>query len=163
MKKILIVSLSILGFSSLISQVVVIRELAMSFYANEFFIGWILFCWLLGTSLGSALGSKLPHDAPRAFRFLAICHVLTAVLFPFAIVLIRSGKLILGTPGGALPGLFPSLVYSWAILVPLCGVLGMQFVAAAKAQGFQRPEEVPARAVGRSQTHLKPRPPTSVR
>lgn len=148
MKKILILSLSILGFSSLISQVVVIRELAMSFYGNEFFIGWILFCWLLGTSLGSALGSKLSGDANKVFRSLAICHVLTAFLFPSAIVLIRFGKLILGTPGGALPGLFPSLVYSFVVLVPLGGVLGMQFVAAAKARASQMPEGEPAQAVG---------------
>ena len=102
MKKILILSFAVLGFSSLVSQVVVIRELAMSFYGNEFFIGWVLFCWLLGTSLGSVLGSKISRDAKKAFRSLAVCHVLTAFFFPAAIVLIRSGKLILGTPGGAL-------------------------------------------------------------
>ncbi len=150
MKKILILSFGILGFSSLISQVVVIRELAMSFYANEFFIGWILFCWLLGTALGSALGSKFSSDAKKSFRSLAICHILTAFLFPLAIVLIRSGKLILGTPSGALPELFPSLIYSFAVLVPLCGVLGFQFAVAARGQMSQTPEGESAQAVGRA-------------
>jgi spermidine synthase len=148
MKKILILSFGILGFSSLISQVVVIRELAMSFYANEFFVGWILFCWLLGTAAGSALGSKICCDAKKAFRWLAICHMLSALLFPLAIVLIRSGKLILGTPAGALPELFQSLVYSFAVLLPLCGVLGMQFSIAARGQVFQVPGEEPAPVVG---------------
>ncbi len=137
MKKILGLSFGILGFSSLISQVVVIRELAMSFYANEFFIGWVLFCWLLGTALGSVLGSRLSRDAKSAFRMLGICHVLVAVLFPITITLIRSGKLILGTPPGALPGFLPSLFFSLAVLVPLCGVLGMQFAIAARAQRAQ--------------------------
>jgi len=150
MKKILILSFGILGFSSLISQVVVIRELAMSFYANEFFIGWILFCWLLGTAVGSAVGSKFSADAKKSFHALAICHVLFALLFPFAIVLIRSGKLILGTPAGTLPELFPSLLYSFAVLVPLCGVLGAQFAVAARAQAAQLPEGDPAPGVGRA-------------
>ncbi|MFA5167578.1 MAG: hypothetical protein WC530_03505 [Candidatus Omnitrophota bacterium] len=150
MRKLFFISVLVLGFSSLISQVVVIRELAMSFYANEFFIGWILFCWLLGTAAGSTLGSRLCRDAKKAFRLLAVCHVLTAFLFPLVVVLIRSGKLILGTPAGALPELFPSLLYSFAVLVPLCGVLGMQFVVAARGQVSQALEREPARAVGRA-------------
>ncbi|MFA7255730.1 MAG: hypothetical protein WC133_06505 [Candidatus Omnitrophota bacterium] len=148
MKKILIFSFFILGFSSLISQVVVIRELAMSFYANEFFIGWILFCWLLGTAAGSALGSRLSRDIHSAFRSLVICHGLTALLFPVAIVLIRAGKLILGTPPGALPELLPSLIYSFVALVPLCGVLGIQFAVAARAQASQTPKGEATRTVG---------------
>jgi spermidine synthase len=148
MKKTLILSLVVLGFSSLISQVVVIRELAMSFYANEFFIGWILFCWLLGTAWGSALGSRLSRDAEKAFRLLTICHVLTAFLFPLAIVLIRSGKMILGTPAGALPEFIPALLYPFAVLAPLCGVMGIQFSVAAGSQTIQMPEGESARAVG---------------
>ncbi len=150
MKKRLLISFFALGFSALISQVVVIRELAMSFYANEFFIGWILFCWLLGTAWGSALGSRLSPDSKKAVRTLAICQALTALFFPLAIVLIRSGKLILGTPPGALPELFPSLLYSLGVLVPLCGVMGIQFAAAARAQVSQTPEGEAAPAVGRA-------------
>ncbi|OGX12051.1 MAG: hypothetical protein A2351_01495, partial [Omnitrophica bacterium RIFOXYB12_FULL_50_7] len=120
----------------------------MSFYGNEFFIGWVLFCWLLGTSLGSILGSKLSRDPPRAFRSLAICHVLIAILFPMTIVLIRSGKPILGTSAGAMPEFILSLLYSLAVLVPLCGVMGMQFAVAARGQVCQMPEGGAARAVG---------------
>ena len=148
MKKILGLSFGVLGFSSLISQVVVIRELAMSFYANEFFIGWVLFCWLLGTALGSAWGSRVKGDPPKAFRLLAVCHALTAILFPLAIVFIRSGKLLLGTPPGALPEFLPSLFYSFAVLVPLCGVLGLQFAVAARGQVSQGSDGEPARGVG---------------
>jgi spermidine synthase len=148
MKKILTFSLGVLGFSSLVSQVIIARELAMSFYANEFFIGWVLFCWLLGTSAGSVLGSRSSGDAQGTYRLLAICHFLIALFFPFAIILIRSGKWILGTPAGAIPELFPSLAYSFAVLVPLCGVLGMQFAVAAKGWRIQMPGEDSARAVG---------------
>jgi len=148
MKKILILSFGVLGFSSLISQVVVIRELAMSFYANEFFIGWILFCWLLGTAFGSALGSKFSRDKEKIFYSLAICHILTGFFFPLVIALIRSGKLILGTPAGALPEFIPALLYPLGVLVPLCSVLGVQFVVAARGQQSQMAEGEPAQAVG---------------
>ena len=148
MKKTLTLSFLILGFSSVVSQVVVIRELAMSFYANEFFIGWVLFCWLFGTAAGSIAGSRPSKDAQGTFRFLALCQVLAAVLFPASIILIRSGKLVLGTPAGTLPELVPSLIYSFAALAPLCGVLGMQFAAAAKAKTLQTPEGEAPQAVG---------------
>ncbi len=150
MKKILVFSLGVLGFSSLVAQVVVTRELAMSFYANEFFIGWVLFCWLLGTAAGSVLGSRFSKDAFGTHRRLILGHFFTALFFPLAIVLIRSGKLFLGTPAGSLPELFPSLAYSFAVLVPLCTVLGMQFALAAKGLAIRGPGEETAQAVGRA-------------
>ena len=134
MKKILIFSFTVLGFSSLVSQVVVTRELAMSFYGNEFFIGWILFCWLIGTAVGSALGSRATAEVRSLSRLLGLCHGLSALLFPLAIFLVRSGKMILATPPGSIPALSPSLIYSFAVLVPLCGVMGIQFTAAARVR-----------------------------
>jgi len=150
MRKTFFFSLLVLGFSSVISQVVVIRELAMSFYANEFFIGWILFCWLLGTGLGSAYGVHCAREAHKAFRSLVFCHLLVSVLFPLAIVLIRLGKPIFGTPAGAFPELLPSLLGSLAALMPLCAVLGIQFTVAAKVWIFQAPENEPSRVVSRA-------------
>lgn len=147
MKKILILSFFVLGFSSLISQVVVIRELAMSFYANEFFIGWILFCWLLGTGLGSAYGSKLALGAHQASRLLVLGHVLVALIFPLAIAFIRFVKPMLGAPAGTFPELSPSLICSFIVLIPLCGVLGAQFTVASKVQLFQKQEGDPAQVV----------------
>jgi spermidine synthase len=148
MKKTLGLSFVVLGFSSLVSQVVVARELAMSFYANEFFIGWILFCWLLGTALGSVLGARVSNDAKGTFRSLGILQVLTALLFPATLILIRSGRLILGTPAGALPELVPSVLYSLAVLMPLSLALGIQFAVAAKGRASETPAEEAAQAVG---------------
>lgn len=136
MKKPLIVSLLTLGFTSLISQVVVIRELAMSFYANEFFIGWILFCWLLVTAGGSVFGARTSNDIRGIFRLLGICQVLAALLFPVTIILIRFGRLILKAPAGAFPELLPSAIFSFVALIPLCLVLGIQFAVAAKGRTF---------------------------
>jgi spermidine synthase len=148
MKKTLIFSFLILGFSSLVSQVVMIRELAMSFYSNEFFIGWVLFCWLLGTAWGSAWGTRPSGNSQDAFLSLAASQVLTACLFPAVIVLIRSGKLILGAPAGALPELLPSMAYSFVVFVPLCFALGAQFAVAAKSRALQASQGDSAQAVG---------------
>jgi len=147
MRKTIFFSLFVLGVSSLVSQVVVIRELAMSFYANEFFIGWILFCWLLGTGLGSAYGVQCARETHKASRSLISCHLLVSALFPLAIVLIRFGKPIFGTPAGAFPELFPSLFGSFAVLMPLCGVLGIQFTVTAKVWLFQASEKETTRVV----------------
>lgn len=150
MKKILALSLAVLGFSSLVSQVVVVRELAMSFYANEFFIGWVLFCWLLSTAVGTIWASRISGGSEKFFRWLAVCHVLSAFLFPLTLALIRSGKPLLGTPAGALPELFPSLLYSLAALTPLCALFGAQFAVAVRSGAFGATGEAAAREAGRA-------------
>lgn len=127
MKKIFFLSFFVLGFSSLVSQVLVIRELAMSCYPNEFFIGWILFLWLMGTAAGSFLEGQFFQRGAEIGNALWMFPVLTAAIFPIALVLIRAEKLILGTAAGAFPDLFPSLFFSMVALAPLCLIFGFQF------------------------------------
>ena len=45
MKSELKAALFVLGFTSVVAQVLIIRELSASFYGNEFFTGWALFSW----------------------------------------------------------------------------------------------------------------------
>jgi spermidine synthase len=43
----------ILGLTSMIGQVIIIRELVVVFYGNELSLGIILACWLFWTGFGS--------------------------------------------------------------------------------------------------------------
>ena len=123
------VSAFVLGFSALLLQVVVARELLTSFLGNEISIALILLVWLALVALGSALGGwwarRRPDPRPLVFslhRVLAVAPVLAVlvaaasggvgrlpgqVVGPGAIVLLSAGSL--GLPCLLLGALFATL------------------------------------------------------
>ena len=129
MKKIFVFSFIVLGISSIIAQLVVIRELMISFYGNEFFIGWVVFSWLLWTGIGSLFLGKL-FKKENLLKTFATTYILVALFLPLEIFLIRLSKIIIGTTPGEIPNLVPTLLYAFLIIAPLCLILGFQFVIA---------------------------------
>ncbi|MFA6599978.1 MAG: hypothetical protein WC352_03355 [Candidatus Omnitrophota bacterium] len=150
MKRVFAFSFFILGFSSLISQVVLVRELMISFYGNEFFIGWILFSWLLWTGVGSLLGEKLFRELLTVYRASMACHFLTAVSFPATLVAVRASRLVLHTAAGQVPNILPALILSFLVMAPLCLVFGLQFVAGTRNTIFRHDEIESGVLIGRS-------------
>ena len=132
MKRALAFSFAVLGITSLIGQVMLIRELIIVFYGNEFFIGWVLFSWLLWVGLGSLAAGKFIGRSLRAALGLILCHIAVAVLLPASMLLSRCSRLIVGAVPGEIPDILPSLAYSLFSLAPLCLLLGAQFVIAAR-------------------------------
>jgi len=114
----------ILGFVSIVSQVLFQRELISSFYGNEFFIGIILAGWFVWIALGSGLLGRYFNN-PRPFIFLA-----GLILF-LEIFLIRLLKNYTGFPGEV-----PNLAYGMlaAILAPapVCLLLGIWWTSSTK-------------------------------
>lgn len=133
MRRALAFSFTILGITSLLGQVMMIRELMIVFYGNEFFIGWTLFSWFLWVALGSmAAGRLVPADGAHARRLIG-CHVALTLLLPASLFLTRSARLVVGAVPGVTPDMVPSLAYTLFALAPLCLLLGAQFVIAARA------------------------------
>lgn len=132
MDKRLIASLVILGMTSVISQVVVIRELVASFYGNEFFIGWILFSWFMWVALGTFWGNRHPSKTSELDITLAGSYVVAALAVSLGIIFIRANHLVLGHAAGALPDLFPSFLYTFVVTGPLCFFLGFQFTVISR-------------------------------
>ncbi|MBF0571978.1 MAG: hypothetical protein HQL12_08940 [Candidatus Omnitrophica bacterium] len=125
-------SLFILGFTSLIAQIVTTRELMVSFYGNEFFIGWILFGWFIWIAAG-CLGARWFLNKPNSYStFLISCHLLVSLLLPFGIFLVRLSRNFFITAPGEVPDLIPAMASSFFILAPLCLILGLQFTLACE-------------------------------
>jgi spermidine synthase len=155
----LVFSLFILGFSSLISQVILLRELMVSFYGNEFFLGLVLAAWLFWVGLGSFWLGKFfyyrnrptecqglasqnrpmsRYSAGPSLKALLGCHILVALLLPLLICLIRLTKLF--TPiAGQIPDLLPTFLLAIFVPAPLCLILGVQFVLAGRIFAFYNP------------------------
>ncbi len=121
-------SLFILGASSLITQAVMARELLVSFYGNEFFIGWILFSWLWWVGIGSRLIGVL-KDPLRGLSLVLVCHLLLGILFPLTIIWVRLSKSFFITTAGQIPDIMPALLVSFLTMAPVCLIFGIQFVA----------------------------------
>lgn len=127
MKKTIVFSILVLGISSVIGQLLVIRELTISFYGNEFFIGWILFSWLFWMGVGAVFLNKIFKNDNWLTKILVLCHVLVAVFLPLEIFLSRISRIFISGPTGEIPNLIPTLVYGFFVLAPICLVLGLQF------------------------------------
>ncbi|MFH1460953.1 MAG: hypothetical protein ABIF84_00825 [Patescibacteria group bacterium] len=117
-------SLLILGFTCLISQVILLRELMVSFYGNEFFLGLILAAWLFWVGLGSYWLAKLFKK--QSLKIVLSCHILAVFLLPLLIILIRLSKTWV-LISGQIPDLLPSLILGIFIPLPLCLIFGLQF------------------------------------
>ena len=128
-----IFSFIVLGISSIIGQVVIIRELTISFYGNEFFIGWILFAWLFWVAMGSLFWNKAFKKIKNIPKVFVSCHILAALFLPLEIYLIRFSKTIMGGNPGEIPNLIPALLYAFLAIAPLSLILGLQFVIANRS------------------------------
>ena len=133
MKRVMAFSFVTLGITSILAQVVLLRELMIIFYGNEFFIGWTLFSWLLWVGCAAGAASRWLSQSARPQRQLIICHVLAAALLPAELFLVRASRLFTSATPGEVPDLLPALLGSLLALAPICLVLGAQFVLGARA------------------------------
>jgi len=61
-------ALALLGFTAVIGQIVLMRELIVVFNGNEISMGIMLATWLLWTAAGSSLGSRFVPVEPTLAR-----------------------------------------------------------------------------------------------
>jgi spermidine synthase len=111
------------GVSSVVTQLLLIREFLATFQGNEFVIALILFTWLLLGGTGSWLAGVAAGRRPAGTGMLAGLSLLlvglTPVLF-FAVRLLRDVFFIHGTS----VGFYPTLAYTACTLAPYCLLVG---------------------------------------
>lgn len=132
-----VVAWILMGFSSIIGQVVLMRELLVVFYGNEISVGIILACWLLWVGLGSLFLGRLVRRIKKKAGAFVLSQIFVAVFFPLSIVLARISKLVLGVSPGEIIGLLPILSISFILLAPLCLVLGFLFALSCRLFPFE--------------------------
>ena len=137
-RKAFFLSLFLLGLVSIVGQVIVLRELTISFYGNEFFIGVTIAFWLAWVAAGSIIPQKL--RLPFGPRSLALLQLLAVVLLFTEIFAIRYLKASIGFPG-EIPNLLIAFFVATLSPAPLCFILGMWWKAASGllAKGSGRP------------------------
>ena len=124
--------MALLGFSAVIAQIVLMRELIVVFNGNEISLGIMLATWLFWTAAGSSFCSKFLPRNSDARRVVASLECIFAVALPVTIWALRASKSILQTVPGELVGPLPMLVASLVSLSVVCFASGALFVAAAR-------------------------------
>ena len=126
----------VMGITSMLLQITVLRLLLSAFSGNELDIGITLSFWLIYTGIGSYLGRKIRGRHAFAFSFLAVA--LLALPTDLAIKAIR--PVLSLSPGETVP--LNAVILSTAfILLPLCSLIGIQFPLAVSFSGNRNAPE----------------------
>jgi spermidine synthase len=130
-----ILSSVLLGFSSMVAQIVLFREMMVTFYGNELSFGVMLFVWLFWGGVGAFWGNKVVKSSPRKLSF---CYLSISLLTLLTIIVIRFSKLILGTAPAEIVGFLPMLLFSFLGMSVFCFLLGLTFVLNSKSWTFDQ-------------------------
>ena len=120
-------ALVLMGFTSLITQVLFIREFMAGFLGNELIIGIILGCWIIFEAYASRIFAKKASNAKSPQNIYAICQLLIACLLPLAIFTLRAIKPILGIMPQETAGILALFTGIMLTLFPLSFLDGIQF------------------------------------
>ena len=114
-----------LGISSVITQIIYIREFLNVFYGNELIFGIILASWMILTAAGAYLG-KYSKQIKRRERYLIILQIFSAVFPLLTVFLLRWLRNII-FPVGTMLNIPDGIFISLAFLAPYCIISGFLF------------------------------------
>jgi len=125
-------SLFIMGLSGITAQIVLLRELLVSFLGNELTLGVVIANWLILVAVGSFIIGKSVERVERKLEVFVVFQMALSVAFPLTIFLCRIFKnILLVTPGEAL-GFAPIFYSSLLILFPVTLPYGALFTYGCK-------------------------------
>ena len=126
-------SLVLIGFTAIIGQIVLLRELVVVFYGNEICFGLILASWLLWTALGSGLLGRFAVSLHDPRRLMAVLQCLIAGVLPVTVFCLRASKNAFHPTPGEILGPWPMFLTSTVVLSAFCLASGLLFAAGSDA------------------------------
>jgi spermidine synthase len=112
------------GISSVVTQLLIIREFLAQFQGNEFIIALILFNWLILGGIGTILARWVTRDlwgaTANRLGWLSLILVMLPGVQILAIRFLRDVFFIHGSS----VGFYPTLAYSFLIVSPYCLMVG---------------------------------------
>lgn len=140
----------IVGLSGIVAQILLLRELLVSFSGNELTIGIVLANWVISEALGVYLVGKYMDKTKSKVNVFIILQLVFSLMFPVAIYLSRSFKFLLGIPVSEAIGLYLIYICSLFIVLPVGFCHGALFSACAKVYSSKTSET--AGAIGKVYT-----------
>jgi spermidine synthase len=147
MKKQFSVAILVKGFSGLVAQILLLRELLIVFSGNELSIGIILANWLILGAFGAyVLGSRAEKSKHTLEAFAVLTIVFSLSLF-IAVYLTRILKVAMGISIGESIGFLPMLLSSLLVLSVVSILQGALFTYSCRL--YSRFSSPGAASVGR--------------
>jgi spermidine synthase len=112
----------VFGFSAIVLQILALRLLLTASSGNELDIVVTLSTWLLTTSLGSLIGTRLTKGA-----FLGKSFLILGVLSPLLMIFTEILRILLVEVPGEIIALSDTLLTSLVLLLPIGALVGAQF------------------------------------
>ncbi len=122
-------SLFVVGFVSILGQVVILRELSVAFYGVELIYTLALGIWLLFSACGAMISRKIQNPPPVRIKLL---FLILSIGIPLDAVFIRAIRLIFSNIPGAFLPLHMQIGVLAVSLLPLGLLLGLLFQWTAK-------------------------------
>ena len=122
----------VMGFSGLVAQMLLLRELLVVFSGNELSIGIILANWLILEAMGSFFLGKRAENIKNKIETFAGITILFSISLTAAVYLTRILKIILGISIGEGMGFLAVLYSSFFILLPVSVFHGALFTFGCK-------------------------------
>jgi len=119
MKNRLGIAILTMGFSGLVAQMLLLRELLIVFSGNELSIGIVLANWLILEASGCFFLGKKAESTKNKLETFAGIIILFSLSLPAAVYLTRILKGIIGISIGESIGFLPILYSSFLILLPV--------------------------------------------
>lgn len=123
--KAFVLSIVASGATSIVTQVILLREFLSAFYGNELVLGIVLASWMLLTGIGSFLGRYSAKIRSRV-TLIVFSLILIAILPPATVLLFRVLRNVVFPVGGTI-SISGVLYSSFALLMPYCLISGFMF------------------------------------
>ncbi|THB78963.1 MAG: spermine synthase [Desulfobacteraceae bacterium] len=127
MKRRICIAVLAMGFSGLVAEILLLRELLIVFSGNELCIGIILANWLIIEAFGCFYLGRHAENSNTALETFTAITILFSVSLPAAVFLTRILKSILGISIGESIGLLTMFYSSFLILLPVSLLHGALF------------------------------------
>ena len=149
MKNRIRIAVVVMGFSGLVAEILLLRELLIVFSGNELSIGIILANWLILEAFGSfVLGRKAERTEKPLETFTAITILFSLALL-IAIFLTRILKNAIGISIGESVGFLPMFYSSFFILLPVGILHGALFPFSCRIYAMFSGQDQDASSAGR--------------
>ncbi len=133
----------LMGLSSIVLQILCLRQLLSTFSGNELVIGITFAVWLMIVSLGSFAGSRINNKNAFGLSFISV-----ALVSQFTIILIKSVRPIAGFELGEVIPLVTTVGWTVLSMAVLCVAIGIQFPLAVSYLKERAPEVYSFEAAG---------------
>jgi spermidine synthase len=127
MKKRFSVAILVMGFSGLVAQILLLRELLIVFSGNELCIGFILANWLILEAFGSYVLGRRAEISKYKLETFVVITILFSLSLLIAIYLTRIQKGVMGISIGESIGFLPMLYSSFLVLFAVSILHGALF------------------------------------